>query len=165
MPLEKAIRKIAGTTLYIMPAGEAVINPLELAEILARNQADADRLPSIFQLDSFLDSPPLLFAADAASSPRSAMELFWWSASATPPSNSVTMGDAVPLPQSNNVVGIVAQWRQDVENCTVSTPTITRITSPKEVEERRGYGMDAEAEAEDAREISAEALLHGGDSR
>ena len=33
VPLHQAMRKIAGTNLYIMPAGEAVINPLELLNL------------------------------------------------------------------------------------------------------------------------------------
>src|SRR6266852_3321242 len=33
VPLHQAMKKIAGTNLYIMPAGEAVINPLELLNL------------------------------------------------------------------------------------------------------------------------------------
>jgi protein-tyrosine kinase len=62
-PLSKCIRKIAGTTLYVMPAGEAVINPLELLN-LREVKLLLDRLPSLFSW-IVLDSPPLLFAADA----------------------------------------------------------------------------------------------------
>src|SRR6202035_3645683 len=57
------IRKIAGTNLYILPAGEAVINPLELLN-LREVKLLLDRLPSLFNW-IILDSPPLLFAADA----------------------------------------------------------------------------------------------------
>jgi protein-tyrosine kinase len=62
-PLHKCIRKLAGTTLYVMPAGEAVINPLELLN-LREVKLLMDRLPSLFNW-VILDSPPLLFAADA----------------------------------------------------------------------------------------------------
>ena len=62
-PLSKCIKKIAGTTLYVMPAGEAVINPLELLN-LRDVKLLMDRLPSLFDW-IILDSPPLLFAADA----------------------------------------------------------------------------------------------------
>jgi protein-tyrosine kinase len=62
-PLSKCIKKIAGTTLYVMPAGEAVINPLELLN-LREVKLLLDRLPSLFNW-IILDSPPLLFAADA----------------------------------------------------------------------------------------------------
>lgn len=63
VPLHQALRKIAGTNLYIMPAGEAVINPLELLN-LREVKLMLDRLPSLFNW-IILDSPPLLFAADA----------------------------------------------------------------------------------------------------
>ena len=63
IPLHQAMRKIAGTSLYIMPAGEAVINPLELLN-LREVKLLLDRLPSLFHW-VILDSPPLLFAADA----------------------------------------------------------------------------------------------------
>jgi receptor protein-tyrosine kinase len=63
IPLHEAMRKVAGTDLYLMPAGEAVINPLELLNLREVKQL-LDRLPSIFQW-VIMDSPPLLFAADA----------------------------------------------------------------------------------------------------
>jgi receptor protein-tyrosine kinase len=61
--LHEVIRRIEGTNLYIMPAGEAVLNPLELLN-LAEVKTLLDRLPSVFNW-VILDSPPLLFAADA----------------------------------------------------------------------------------------------------
>lgn len=63
VPLHQAMRKIAGTSLYVMPAGQAVINPLELLNLREVKQM-LDRLPSLFHW-IILDSPPLLFAADA----------------------------------------------------------------------------------------------------
>ena len=63
IPLHQALRKIAGTNLYIMPAGEAVINPLELLN-LREVKMLLDRLPTLFHW-VVIDSPPLLFAADA----------------------------------------------------------------------------------------------------
>jgi receptor protein-tyrosine kinase len=62
-PLHKVIKRIAGTNLYIMPAGQAVINPLELLNLREVKHL-LDRLPSLFQW-VIMDSPPLLFAADA----------------------------------------------------------------------------------------------------
>jgi protein-tyrosine kinase len=62
--LEDCIRKIAGTNLCIMPAGEAVINPLELLNLPAV-RAMLKSLPQVFNW-IVLDSPPLLFAADAS---------------------------------------------------------------------------------------------------
>jgi capsular exopolysaccharide synthesis family protein len=61
--LPNVIKRIAGTTLYVMPAGEAVINPLELLN-LSEVKALLDELPKVFNW-VILDSPPLLFAADA----------------------------------------------------------------------------------------------------
>jgi len=61
--LHQAIRRLAGTNLYIMPAGEAVINPLELLNLKEVKQM-LDHLPRLFNW-IILDSPPLLFAADA----------------------------------------------------------------------------------------------------
>jgi len=62
-PLHKVIKKIAGTNLYVMPAGEAVMNPLELLNLREVKHL-LERLPSLFQW-VIMDSPPLLFAADA----------------------------------------------------------------------------------------------------
>jgi receptor protein-tyrosine kinase len=61
--LHQVIKKVAGTNLYLMPAGEAVINPLELLNLREVKQL-MDRLPTLFSW-IILDSPPLLFAADA----------------------------------------------------------------------------------------------------
>lgn len=61
--LHEAMRHIAGTNLYIMPAGESVINPLELLNLHEVREM-LDKLQSIFQW-VIMDSPPLLFAADA----------------------------------------------------------------------------------------------------
>jgi receptor protein-tyrosine kinase len=62
--LHEVIKRIAGTNLYVMPAGEAVINPLELLN-LKEVKVLLDGLPSLFNW-VILDSPPLLFAADAS---------------------------------------------------------------------------------------------------
>jgi len=62
-PLSAVIKKVAGSNLYLMPAGEAVINPLELLNLREVKQL-LDELPRLFNW-VILDSPPLLFAADA----------------------------------------------------------------------------------------------------
>jgi receptor protein-tyrosine kinase len=62
-PLEAVIRHVANTNLYVMPAGEAVINPLELLN-LTEVRVLMDQLPTLFNW-VILDTPPLLFAADA----------------------------------------------------------------------------------------------------
>jgi capsular exopolysaccharide synthesis family protein len=61
--LHQIIKRLAGTTLYVMPAGEAVINPLELLN-LAEVKFLLESLPKVFNW-IILDSLPLLFAADA----------------------------------------------------------------------------------------------------
>jgi receptor protein-tyrosine kinase len=61
--LYEAMRRVGDTSLFIMPAGEAVINPLELLNLKEVKQL-LDFLPSLFNW-AILDSPPLLFAADA----------------------------------------------------------------------------------------------------
>ncbi len=61
--LSEVIRRVEGTNLYLAPAGSAVINPLELLN-LKEVRLLIERLPSIFNW-VILDSPPLLFAADA----------------------------------------------------------------------------------------------------
>lgn len=61
--LEECIKRIEGSNLCILPAGEAVLNPLELLN-LPEVKILLDRLPSLFNW-IILDTPPLLFAADA----------------------------------------------------------------------------------------------------
>jgi receptor protein-tyrosine kinase len=61
--LHEAMRRVGDTNLFIMPAGEPVINPLELLNLKEVKEL-LDRLPSLFNW-IILDSPPLLFAADA----------------------------------------------------------------------------------------------------
>lgn len=62
--LHEVIKKIAGTNLYVMPAGEAVLNPLELLN-LNEVKVLLELLPTAFNW-VILDTPPLLFAADAS---------------------------------------------------------------------------------------------------
>jgi receptor protein-tyrosine kinase len=64
VPLEAAIKHVAGTNLYVMPAGEAVMNPLELLN-LREVKLMLNELPAYFNW-VILDTPPLLFAADAS---------------------------------------------------------------------------------------------------
>jgi receptor protein-tyrosine kinase len=60
--LHECLRRLEGSNLYVMPAGEGVVNPLEL---LNRVEVKLlmDQLPRVFNW-VLLDSPPLLFAAD-----------------------------------------------------------------------------------------------------
>ncbi len=155
VPLEKAIRKVAGTTLYIMPAGEAVINPLELLN-LREVKLMLDRLPSIFNW-IILDSPPLLFAADA-----SLLSTLCHGTLLVVRIGHTTIDSVTRAMQSlcnNNVVGIVVNGARRGELYSKYTYYHSYYT-PKEDEERRGL-EDAKAEAD--REISAEALRHPDD--
>ncbi len=63
-PLEACMRRLSGTTLYVMTAGSSVKNPLELLGTRECKQTIEERLPKLFKW-SILDSPPLLFSADA----------------------------------------------------------------------------------------------------
>jgi receptor protein-tyrosine kinase len=62
-PLHASLKKVAGTSLYIMPAGTQVKNPLELLN-LREVKTLFQELPKLFNW-VILDSPPLLFSADA----------------------------------------------------------------------------------------------------
>ena len=62
--LHECMRRIQGTNLYVIPAGEAVVNPLELLNRVEMKQL-IEQLPRVFNW-VLLDSPPLLFAADAS---------------------------------------------------------------------------------------------------
>lgn len=61
---EDCVKRVGNTNLYILPAGEAVINPLELLN-LREMKVLLEQLPNAFNW-VVLDSPPLLFAADAS---------------------------------------------------------------------------------------------------
>jgi receptor protein-tyrosine kinase len=63
VPLHAAMRRVAGTNLYLMPAGRPVKNPLELLN-LREVKTLFQELPKFFNW-IVLDSPPLLFSADA----------------------------------------------------------------------------------------------------
>jgi len=62
--LSEVIKKVEGSNLYIATAGSPVLNPLELLN-LKEVKLLLDALPSVFNW-VILDSPPLLFAADAS---------------------------------------------------------------------------------------------------
>ena len=61
--LGEILRKVSGTNLYLITAGQAVPNPLELLNLKECRQL-IDSLRNHFDW-VILDSPPLLFAADA----------------------------------------------------------------------------------------------------
>ena len=59
----QALRRVDGMNLYVLPAGSPVKNPLELFN-LRQTKALFEELPQVFQW-SIVDTPPLLFSADA----------------------------------------------------------------------------------------------------
>src|ERR1700722_14889448 len=61
--LNGAMRRIGMSNLFVMPAGQAVINPLELLHLKEVRRL-MDRLRNAFRW-ILLDSPPLLLASDA----------------------------------------------------------------------------------------------------
>jgi len=61
--LHAAMRRIGNSNLFVMPAGQAVINPLELLHLKEVRRL-MDRLRNGFRR-ILLDSPPLLVASDA----------------------------------------------------------------------------------------------------
>jgi receptor protein-tyrosine kinase len=109
--LHEVIRRLEGTNLYVMPAGEAVLNPLELLN-LAGVKTLIDRLPSIFNW-VIMDSPPLLFAADANLMGTLAHGLLMVVRMGTTTIDAVTraMGSLC----QNNILGIVVNGAQRSE--------------------------------------------------
>jgi len=61
--LSAGIKRLSGTNLCVLPAGSSVTNPLELIN-LPEAKLMIEQLPAVFNW-MLLDSPPLLFAADA----------------------------------------------------------------------------------------------------
>jgi receptor protein-tyrosine kinase len=61
--LPQVIKRVAGTNLFVMPAGTLVHNPLELLNLKEVRHLIKE-LPKIFNW-VILDTPPLLFSADA----------------------------------------------------------------------------------------------------
>ena len=59
----QALRRIEGMSLYVLPAGSPVKNPLELLN-MRQTRALFEELPRTFNWAIF-DTPPLLFSADA----------------------------------------------------------------------------------------------------
>ncbi len=109
--LEQIIRRLEGTNLFIMTAGEAVLNPLELLNLPAARQM-LDELPQVFNW-VIIDTPPLLFAADASllSTMAHALLLVVRIGSTTIDSVTRAMGSLC----QNNILGIVVNAAQKSE--------------------------------------------------
>jgi protein-tyrosine kinase len=159
VPLHQAMRKIAGTNLYIMPAGEAVINPLELLNLREVKQL-LDRLPSLFNW-MILDSPPLLFAADA-----SLLSTLCHGTLLVVRIGHTTIDSVTRAMQSlcnNNVLGIVVNGARRGELYSKYTYYHSYYT-PKDEEGKTGFDDTemAEADAETTAVAGGEDHAHDG---
>lgn len=155
VPLHQAMRKIAGTNLYIMTAGEAVINPLELLN-LREVKMLLDRLPSIFNW-VILDSPPLLFAADA-----NLLSTLCHGTLLVVRIGHTTIDSVTRAMQSlcnNNVLGIVVNGARRGELYSKYTYYHSYYT-PKEEEEKKHL---QQAKDDAARQASEDAAADAGD--
>lgn len=110
-PLEAIIKRLEGTNLFIMTAGEAVLNPLELLNLPEAKQL-IDGLPSLFNW-VIIDTPPLLFAADANLLSTMAHALLMVVRIGTTTIDSVTR--AIGSLCQNNILGIVVNAAQKSE--------------------------------------------------
>lgn len=110
-PLEAIIKRLEGTNLFIMTAGEAVLNPLELLNLPEAKQL-IDELPSLFNW-VIIDTPPLLFAADANLLSTMAHALLMVVRIGTTTIDSVTR--AIGSLCQNNILGIVVNAAQKSE--------------------------------------------------
>jgi len=63
-PLEKCMRRIAGSNLFVMPAGSELRNPLEVLGAPEVKSMIMEQFPRLFKW-TVIDTPPLLFSADA----------------------------------------------------------------------------------------------------
>ncbi len=109
--LEQIVRRLEGTNLFVMTAGEAVLNPLELLNLPAAKQM-IEELPEMFNW-VIIDTPPLLFAADASllSTMAHALLLVVRIGSTTIDSVTRAMGSLC----QNNILGIVVNAAQKSE--------------------------------------------------
>jgi len=109
--LEQIVRRLEGTNLFVMTAGEAVLNPLELLNLPAAKQM-IEELPAMFNW-VIIDTPPLLFAADASllSTMAHALLLVVRIGSTTIDSVTRAMGTLC----HNNILGIVVNAAQKSE--------------------------------------------------
>jgi len=128
----QSMKKIAGTNLYIMPAGEAVINPLELLNLREVKHL-LDRLPTLFNW-IILDSPPLLFAADA-----NLLSTLCHGTLLVVRIGHTTIDSVTRAMQSLCNTTCSGSWSTapDAGSCTANTPTITRTTRRREEEEKK----------------------------
>ncbi len=125
--LEQIIRRLEGTNLFVMTAGEAVLNPLELLNLPAAKELIEDT-PELFNW-VIIDTPPLLFAADAnlLSTMAHALLLVVRIGATTIDSVTRAMGSLC----QNNILGIVVNAAQKSELYSKYTYYHSYYTSPE----------------------------------
>lgn len=109
--LDQILRRLEGTNLFVMTAGEAVLNPLELLNLPAARQM-IGQLPELFNW-VIIDTPPLLFAADASLLSTMAHGLLLVVRIGSTTIDSVTR--AMGTLCQNNILGIVVNAAQKSE--------------------------------------------------
>lgn len=109
--LDQIIQRLEGTNLFVMTAGEAVLNPLELLNLPAAKQM-IEELPELFNW-VIIDTPPLLFAADASLLSTMAHGLLLVVRIGSTTIDSVTR--AIGSLCQNNILGIVVNAAQKSE--------------------------------------------------
>jgi protein-tyrosine kinase len=110
--LHEALRRIGNSNLFVLPAGEAVINPLELLH-LKEVQRMMDRLRNTFRC-ILLDSPPVLVASDA--NLLAALADGTLLVTRIGATSADSMSQAIEFLGSDNILGIVANGSTGVGN-------------------------------------------------
>src|SRR6185437_15986599 len=150
--LEECIRHVEGTNLYILPAGSAVRNPLELLNMR----------PVRYTLDSFrkvfnwviLDTPPLLFSADANLLATITDGIILVVRIGSTSYDSVVR--AIQTLCENNVLGIVANGARAGELYSKYTYYYTKTEGAADFDDDDDEDIEpAEGEAESAEAIEA----------
>ncbi|MGA2879671.1 MAG: CpsD/CapB family tyrosine-protein kinase [Bryobacteraceae bacterium] len=106
--LPEALRRIGDSNLFVMPAGEAVINPLGLLHLKEVRQL-MDRLRNAFRW-ILLDSPALLMASDA--NLLAALADGTLLVTRIGVTSTDSMGRAIASLGEDNILGIVANGTQ-----------------------------------------------------
>lgn len=149
--LEECIRHVEGTNLYLLPAGSAVRNPLELLNMR----------PVRYTLDSFrkvfnwviLDTPPLLFSADANLLATITDGIILVVRIGSTTYDSVVR--AIQTLCENNVLGIVANGARAGELYSKYTYYYTKTEGAADFDDDDDEDVEPEGEAESAEAIEA----------
>ncbi|MGQ9917426.1 MAG: CpsD/CapB family tyrosine-protein kinase [Bryobacteraceae bacterium] len=125
--LDQIIQRLEGTNLFVMTAGEAVLNPLELLNLPAAKSM-IENLPEFFNW-VIIDTPPLLFAADANLLSTMAHALLLVVRIGSTTIDSVTRAMASLC--HNNILGIVVNAAQRSELYSKYTYYHSYYTAPE----------------------------------